>query len=115
MKFHEENSPTISLLMKSYMDLDNFPVISHIIKEVSDFKAFIELYLWSGAQCLIGHTKAQQFWFYMHDDVILAMWYKLLRTTQNWSPPEGFLFGMLMKRVRKCYQMGSPNFANQYP
>ena len=88
MKLHEENSPTISLLMKSYMDLDNFPVISHIIKEVSDFKAFIEPYLWSGAQ--IGHTKAQQFWFYMHDDDILAMWYKLLRTTQNWSPPEGF-------------------------
>ena len=37
MKLHEEDFPTIPLLMKSYMDLDNVPVIPHLIEEVSGF------------------------------------------------------------------------------
>lgn len=39
MKLHEEDFPTIPYLMKSYMDLDNVPIISHMIKEMSNFKA----------------------------------------------------------------------------
>jgi hypothetical protein len=83
MKLREEDFPTISLLMKSYMDLENVPVIPHMIEEVSDFKAFIEPYIRSGAHRLIGHTKAQQFRFYMRDDGVPAMQYKLLCTTQD--------------------------------
>jgi hypothetical protein len=45
MKLHEEDFPTIPLLMKSYMDLDHMPVIPHMIEEVSDFKAFIKSYI----------------------------------------------------------------------
>ena len=45
MKLREEDFPTIPLLMKSNMDLDNVPVIPHIIEKVSDFKAFIEPYI----------------------------------------------------------------------
>jgi hypothetical protein len=91
MKLREEDFPTIPLLMKSYMDLENVPVIPHMIEEVPDFKAFIEPYIRSGAHRLIGHTKAQQFRFYMRDDGVPAMQYKLLCTTQDWSPPEGLL------------------------
>ena len=40
MKLRKEDFPTILLLMKSYMDLDNILVIPHMIEEVSDFKAF---------------------------------------------------------------------------
>lgn len=81
MKLHEEDFPTIPCLIKSYMDLDNVPIISYIIKEISNFKALNrQPYLRSGAHCLIGHTKVQQFWFYMHDDFILVIQYELLCT-----------------------------------
>jgi hypothetical protein len=59
MKLREEDFPTISLLMKSYMDLENVLVNPHMIEEVPEFKAFIEPYIRSGAHRLIGHTKAQ--------------------------------------------------------
>lgn len=60
MNSHED-FPTISLLVKSYMDMDNNHVIPCMIEEVLDFKAFRRLYLWSTIRCLIGHTKAHQF------------------------------------------------------
>ena len=78
----KEDFPTIPLLMKSYKDLDNVPIVPHMIEEVLDLKAFIEMYLRSGAHGLIGHTKAQ---FYMRDDGVPAMEYKLLCTTRDWS------------------------------
>ena len=74
--------------MKPYMDLENVPIIPHTIEEVPDFKAFIKLYIQSGAHRLIKHTKAQQFRFYMRSDGVPAMQYNLLCTTQDWSPPE---------------------------
>ena len=77
--------------MKSYMDLENTPVIPHMIEEVSNFKAFIKPYIQSEAHQLIGYMKAQQFRFDMRDDGVPAMQYKLLCTTQDWSPPEGLL------------------------
>ena len=82
MKLREENILAIPLLKKSYMDLDNVPIIPHMIEEVPDFKAFIEPYIRSAHQ-LIGLTKAHQFRFYVHDDGVPAMLYKLLYTTQD--------------------------------
>ena len=58
VKLYEEDFPTILVLMKSYMDLDNVPVIPHINEEVPKFKAFIKPYLRSRAYHLIGHTMA---------------------------------------------------------
>ena len=49
MKLYDKDSPTIPLLMKLYMDLDNVSVILHMIEDVPGFKTFIEPYLWSGA------------------------------------------------------------------
>jgi hypothetical protein len=45
MKLHEENILIIPLLTKNYMDLDIIPVFPHLVKEVHDFKAFINLKL----------------------------------------------------------------------
>ena len=59
MKLREEDFPTIPLLMKLYMDLENVPIISHMIEEVPNLKAFIESYIQSGAHRLIKHTNAQ--------------------------------------------------------
>lgn len=45
MKLYEDDFPTIPLLMKLYMDLNNMLVIPHLIEEVHDFKAFIKLFI----------------------------------------------------------------------
>ena len=58
MKLYEEDFPTISLLMKSYMDLDHMPVIPHMIEEIPNFKAFIKPYMLKEVDRLVGHTKA---------------------------------------------------------
>jgi hypothetical protein len=57
MKLHEEDFPTIPLLMKSYMDLDHIHVIAHMIEEVPDFKAYIKPYMLKGGDRLVGYTK----------------------------------------------------------
>ena len=59
MKLHKEDFPTIHLLIKSYIDLDNVPVIPHLIEEVSDFKMFVKPFLLKVGDRLVGHTNAQ--------------------------------------------------------
>ena len=49
-------------------NLDNLPLIPHLIEEVHDFKTFIKPFIHKGGDRLVGHTKAQQFRFYMRDD-----------------------------------------------
>jgi hypothetical protein len=74
IKLHGEfpNNPTLDEVVL-YMDLDNILIIPHMMKEVLNLKAFIKLYLCSGAHRLLGHTKAQQFWFNIRDDSIPTM------------------------------------------
>ena len=114
MKLREEDFPTIPLLMKSYMDLENVSVIPHMIEEVPDFKAFIEPYIRSGAHRLIRHAKAQ-FRFYMRDDGVPAMQYKLLCTTQDWSPPEGLLVWSVDGKERAMLPDGEPKPCKPIP
>ena len=115
MKLWEEDFPTIAMLMKLYMDLDNVSVIPHMIEEVPDFKAFIEPSIRSETHWLIGHTRAQQFWFYMHDDGIPTMQYKLLRMTQDWSPPEGLLVWRVDVDVKTILLNGKPKPCKPIP
>ena len=42
MALKKESFPTIPLLMKSFMDVEAVPTIPHLIKEVPNFKKFIE-------------------------------------------------------------------------
>ena len=63
-KLKGTNYPTLSLLMKSFMDTESQPVIPHLIKEVPDFKKFVEGYLCTRRDALARHTNAQQFKFY---------------------------------------------------
>ena len=73
IKLHKEDFPTIPLLLKSDMNLDHMPVIPHMIEEISNFKAFIKPYMSKRGDHLVGHTKAQQFRFYMKNDSVPAM------------------------------------------
>ena len=91
MKLHEEDFSTIPLLLKSYIDLNNMPMILHMIEEISNFKAFIKLYMLKGGDRLVDQTKTQQFLFYMKNDGVPGMHFKLLCITLNWAPEEGIL------------------------
>jgi hypothetical protein len=87
MKLRENDYPTIPLLMKSYMDLDDTPVIPSLIEEVPDFKSFVKPYV--SEDTLIGHTKGRQFLFYRGENGNPLMQYKLRCTDENWQPTEG--------------------------
>ena len=51
--------------MKSFMDVEVVPTIPHLIEEVPNFKKFIENGIAVGENALLGHTKVQQFKFYV--------------------------------------------------
>ena len=82
----KESFPTILLLMKSFMDIKAIPTILHLIKEVPNFKKFIENGIAIGENVLLGHTKSQQFKFYVHGMGCSIMKYKLLCTDGNLLP-----------------------------
>jgi hypothetical protein len=67
MKLHENNYPTISLLMKSFMLVDPkwHKVIPSLIEEVPAFKDFIKPFIARRRDRLVGHTKGQEFKFSM--------------------------------------------------
>lgn len=68
MNLREHNYPTILLFRKLYMETENVHVILHMIKELSDLRAFISKHIPNGKDKLIGHTKALQFKSYVQDD-----------------------------------------------
>jgi hypothetical protein len=87
MKLRENDYPTIPLLMKSYMDMDDTPVIPTLIEEVPDFKSFVRPYI--SNDTLVGHTKGRQFLFYKGQNGDPLMQYKLRCTDVKWLPEEG--------------------------
>ena len=62
-KLREIDYPILPLLMKSFMDMESWHVIPHLIEEVPNFKKFFERYLCIRHDALIGHTSTQQFKF----------------------------------------------------
>jgi hypothetical protein len=58
-KLKSNSYPTISLLIKSFMDVEEKLFISHLIEEVPNFKGFLEGYLYTRKEILRGHTKGQ--------------------------------------------------------
>ena len=91
MDLREHNYPTIPLLMKSYMNMEKVLVIPHMIEELLDWKTYISEHILSGKDKLIGHTKAQQFKFYVRDNDWHVMQYKMLSTHEEWLPKDGIL------------------------
>ena len=89
MALKKESFPTIPLLMKSFMDTEIVPTIPHLIKEVPNFKKFIENGIADGENTLLGHTKAQQFKFYVDAMECPVVKYKLLCTDDHWLLRDG--------------------------
>lgn len=61
-----------------------------MIEEFHAWKAFVEPFLPSGNEVLFGHTKAQQFKFFVWEDKWPVMQYKLSIDAQ-WLPNKGIL------------------------
>ena len=83
------------------MDLDIKPIIPHLIEDLCNFKAFI----FKGCYCLVGHSKAQQFCFYMCDDKILVMKFNVLWTSLIWSFEDGIFVYAKTNMANVCYHM----------
>ena len=64
---------------------------------------------------MIGHTKAQQFWFYMCDDGIPTLQYELLCTMQGFSPPAGLLVWCINKVNNTMLPNGKPKPCKPIP
>lgn len=62
-----EDYPTISLLVKSYVQMEKVATILHIIEELLAWKAFVKLFYKSN-KVVFGHIEAQQFKFFVQDD-----------------------------------------------
>jgi len=84
MQLKKENFSTIPSLMKSFMNVDLISTIPHFIEEVSDFKTIIQGLIIEGKDALVGHTKAQQFKFYLNSRNILIIKYKQYYTNSGW-------------------------------
>ena len=56
----------------------------------------------------MGHTKAQQFRFYVRDDGLPAMQFKVLCTSPNWGPEEGILIWRRNKNDKCVLPDGEP-------
>ena len=89
MALKKESFPTISLLMKSFMDVESIPTIPHFIEEVADFKGFIDGKLNDSNDILVGHTKPQQVKFYLDSTGCPIMMYKMLCIDADWLGENG--------------------------
>ena len=70
MAVRKESFPTIPLLMKLFMHVEVVPTTPHLIKEVLDFKKFIEDGIAMEENALLRHTNTHQFKFMlMHRDI----------------------------------------------
>ena len=108
MDLREHDYPTIPLLMKSYMDMEKVPVIPHMIEELPDWRTFVSEHIPSGKEKLIGHTKAQQFKFYVRDDGWPVMQYKVLSTHEEWLPKDGVKMWKSNIKGEPCLPTGDP-------
>jgi len=89
MQLKKEIFPTIPALIKTFMDVDSVPTNPHFIEEVLDFKVFIEGSILEGDEALVGHTKVQQFKFYLNSLGVPIMKCKRYYENSDWLSEEG--------------------------
>ena len=102
MLLKKENFPTILALMKSFMDVESIPTISHLIEEVPDLKSFIDGAILDKEEVLVGHTKPQQVKFYLDGTGCPRMKYKLFCIDVEWLGEGGAGIKMWKEDVQGC-------------
>ena len=63
--------------------------IPHFVQEVPDFKSYLEPFLLSGRDTLVGHLKPRLFKFYVRSDGMPCFQYKLRSMDDAWLPENG--------------------------
>jgi hypothetical protein len=71
------------------MEMEQDPVIPHLIEEVPDFKAFIRSFIGMSRKQLVGHSNGRQYKFFVDDSGWPIMQYKLKCTNTTWEPKDG--------------------------
>jgi hypothetical protein len=89
MSLRKENYLTIPLLMKTFMDVESIPTIPHFIEEVPNFKGFIAGCITEGDEALRGHSRAQQFNFFVNFSGCFMMKYRIQCRDSDQLPKEG--------------------------
>ena len=89
MRLRKHDYPTVPLLMKSIIDSESIPMISHLIKEALDFKGFIDSCICKKGDALEGDTAAQAFRSYKNPNGWPLMQYKHYHIDVEWLPKEG--------------------------
>jgi len=74
--------------MQSFNDCISMHPAPFLVKEVPDFKGYVDGYICDGKERLVGHSKPLQFRFYMQDGTPL-MQYKLHPKSTEWLPQDG--------------------------
>jgi hypothetical protein len=86
MSLRKDNFPTILLLMQPFMATESVPTISQFIEEVLNFKGFIAECIANENEALEGHTKAQQFKFFVDFSGCSMIQYMINCTDNDWLP-----------------------------
>lgn len=83
--------PTYTLpeLMALLMKARKPNPIPHFVQEVPDFKTYLEPYILTGPNALVGHLKPRLFRFYVRSDGMPCFQYKLKSMDAIWQPEEG--------------------------
>ena len=117
MKLYEKDFPIILLLMNCIWILNNIPIIPHMIEEVPNFKAFIIPYLRCGAHRLIGIHEVSIFIYLNYFTCVMMVFWPCSQAIVHEArlEPIGGASCLHVDKAGKCYLMGSPNPANQYP
>jgi hypothetical protein len=116
MKLHENDYPMLPSLMESFMLLDpnSQKIIPSLIEEVPIFKEFIQSFIASGRDKLIGHTRGQQFKFSIFNGKPV-MQYKILCTDPLWKLEGGIKLWKLDSDRKQVWPCGEPGAAPPIP
>jgi hypothetical protein len=88
MSLKKKNFPALMLFMKSSMDVELVYTIHHLI-EVLNFKGFIVWCIVEEDEAFEGHTKAQQFKFFVDSTSCPTTKYRTHCSDNDWLPKEG--------------------------
>ena len=85
-----EDCHTLPDLMASFMKAGDPTIVPSLIHEVADFKEWVKGYYHEfGQDRLVGHSKAHQFRFYVDNQGVPLMQYKVFCTDPSWAPQGG--------------------------
>ncbi|CAM6127292.1 unnamed protein product [Calypogeia fissa] len=80
---------TLPHLMSLLMKARKPNPVPHFLQEVPDFKSYLKGFLLTGSDKLVGHLKPRQFRFYVRDDKMPCLQYKMKSDDEGWLPKEG--------------------------